>query len=225
MIRKLVLAGAALAVFAGAQTRPRDPFVFRTVVRENTNDASACTAEATCMNRLVAVLLNTQMTALYSTERGSLFLTRNAVPQDGNTTYAHENSGSRLRFNAGAWLHRNVAAQPWEIVQGGGALTSKVVFKGFDLAGDVVTLKWELVSGTTVVRVRETPEYEAVGSNPGLRRGIQISGLGAGQSLRLQLGGSVRPETWTVSGDGTLQGSVLNITGNGTTLVTGSWQP
>jgi hypothetical protein len=231
MIRNLVLAGAAIAVAAVAQTRPRDPFVFRTVLRDNTSDSSPCTADVGCMNRLIAVLLNAQMTALYSTERGTLYVARNAVPQDGNLTYAHENSGSRLRWptaNAGTYLHRNVTAQPWELLQGGTALTSRVAFKGFDLAGDVATLKWEIISGSTVVRVRETPEFEAVGGNPGIRRGIQITGLGAGQSLRLTLSGQVRPETWTVSGDGTLQGTapvVLNITGNGTTLVTGSWQP
>jgi hypothetical protein len=234
MIRNLVLAGAAIAVAAAAQTRPRDPFVFRTVLRENTSTTAACTAENGCMNRLLAVLLNAQMTALYSTERGTLYLARNAVPQDGNLTYVHQDFGSRLQWpssNAGTNLHRNVAAQPWELLQGGTPLTSRVAFKGFDLSGEnqgTVTLKWEIISGSTVVRVRETPEFEAVGGNPGIRRGIQISGLGAGQSLRLSLSGQVRPETWTVAGDATLQGTapvVLNITGNGTSLVTGSWQP
>ena len=85
----LALVGALLAVDASAQiTRPRDPFVFRTVLRDNLNDnvteATVCTAANGCMNRLVAVLLSPQMTALYSTELGTVFVTRNAVPQDRN---------------------------------------------------------------------------------------------------------------------------------------------
>jgi hypothetical protein len=232
MIRKIALMGALVAAVAWGQTRPRDPFVFRTILRDNISETSACTAANGCMNRLVAVLLGTQMTALYSTERGSLFVTRNAVPQDGNLTYEHQNFGSRLRWpssNGGAYLHRNVADQPWTLLQGGSPVTAKVVYKGFNLSGtggNIVTLKHNLVAGATTVSILETPESVTVGANPGLQRTLAVTGLGAGQSLRLHLSGTVRPETWTVSGSGTLEGTdpvILNITSNGTTVVTGSW--
>ena len=180
--------------------------------------------------------LDPQMTALYATELGTLYLTRNAVPQDGNSTYNHVQYGSRLQWpgggNAGTNLHRNVEAQPWQLLQGGSPASSTVAYKGFDLSGEglnTVTLKHNIVAGAAVIEIRETPEYANVGGNPGLQRSIQVTGLAEGQSLRLHLSGAVRPETWTLtSGSGTLSGSepvYLDITADGTTVVTGSWQP
>jgi len=235
MIRYAALAGAVFVASAMGQTRPRDPFVFRTVLKENTSTTQACTAVNGCMNRLIAVLLAPQMTALYATELGTLYLTRNAVPQDGNLSYGHVQFGSRLQWpssNAGTNLHRNVEAQPWTFLQGGNPVASRVVFKGFNLGkgadSNTVVLRHDIIAGTTVVSIQEFPEYVSVGGNPGLQRGIQVSGLGAGQSLRLHLSGSVRPETWTITGGGTLEGTnpvYLNITANGAAVVTGSWQP
>ncbi len=233
----LALVGALLAVDVAAQvTRPRDPFVFRTVLRDNTSDASLCTAANGCMNRLIAVLLSPQMTALYSTAHGTVFVTRNAVPQDGNLTYSHTNSGSRLVWpgggNAGTYLHRNTAAKAWDIMAGGNALTSTVAYKGFTLGtgndSNIVTLRHTIVAGATTVSVAEKPEAVTVDGKPGLQRTIQVTGLGNGQGLRLHVSGPVRPETWTVTGGGTLEGTdpqYLNIPANGTVVLTGSWQP
>jgi|GEM_PF-2095897 len=232
----LALAGSLLAADVFAQVaRPRDPFVFRTVLRDNTSTTSACTAANGCMNRLVAVLLSSQMTALYSTAHGTVFIARNAVPQDGNLTYAHADFGSRLQWptsNAGTYLHRNTAAKAWDVLESGTPVTSTVVYKGFTLGqgadSTIVTLRHDLVVGASAINIAETPEAVTVGSNPGLRRTIQVGGLGAGQSLRLHLSGTVRPETWTVTGAGTLTGTdpvYLNIPANGTVVVTGSWQP
>lgn len=234
MIRKIAICTAAFAIGVWAQTRPRDPFIFRTILRSagTGGDPSVCQPSAECQNRLIAVLLDAQMTALYSTETGSLYLTRNALPQDGNLTYSHTQFGGRLAWQtggtAGVTMHRNDAAQSWELMQAGTAVTSSVVYKGFNLAGTVATLKHNLVAGTTTVAILETPEYAAVGGNPGLRRTIAVSGLGTGQSVRLRLSGSIRPETWTAQSGGTLEGTnpiYLSITGNGTAIVTGSWQP
>lgn len=234
-LTRVTIAGLVLAVAATAQTRPRDPFVFRTVLKENTSTTQACTPANGCMNRLVAVLLAPQMTALYSTLHGTVYLTRNAVPQDGNLTYSHTQFGSRLQWpggaNGGTNLHRNVSDAPWTFLQGGTPATTTVVYKGFNLGGtdgNTVTLKHDIVSGASVISVHETPEYVSVGGNPGLRRSIQVSGLAAGQSVRLHLSGQVRPETWSITGDGTLDGTdpvYLNITGNGQAVITGSWQP
>lgn len=235
----LAVAGSLLAVDAMAQTRPRDPFVFRTVLRDVTNDnvteSTVCTAANGCMNRLIAVLLSPQMTALYSTAHGTVFVTRNAVPQDGNLTYSHTNSGARLLWpnsNGGTYLHRNTAEKAWDVIQGGTAVSSSVAYKGFSLGtgndSNQVTLRHNIVAGATTISVAEKPEAVTVGANLGLQRTITVSGLGNGQSLRLHLSGSVRPETWTVSGSGTLEGTnpqYLIIPANGTVVVTGSWQP
>jgi len=234
MIRKVIICTAAFAIGVWAQTRPRDPFIFRTALRSagTGGNALVCQASAECRNRLIAVLLNPQMTALYSTESGSLYLTRNALPQDGNLTYNHLQFGNRLAWqtgsSAGVTMHRNDAAQSWELRQGGSTVASTIVYKGFNLAGNVATLKHNLVAGATTVSILETPEYAAVGGKPGLRRTIAVSGLESGQSVRVRLSGSVSPETWTAESGGTLEGSnpiYLNISSNGTAIVTGSWQP
>lgn len=231
----LAVVATLVAADAFAQSRPRDPFVFRTVLRDNTSATNPCTAANGCMNRLVAVLLSPQMTALYSTVHGTVFVTRNAVPQDGNLSYSHTDYGSRLMWpnsNGGTYLHRNTAEKAWDLIQGGSPVTSTVVYKGFSLGAGAdsnqVTLRHNIVAGATTVSIAEKPEAVSVGGNPGLQRTLQVSGLGNGQSLRLHLSGSVRPETWTVSGGGTLEGTnpqYLNIPGNGTVVVTGSWQP
>lgn len=236
----LALVGALLAVDVAAQvTRPRDPFVFRTVLRDvqnnNVTESTVCTPESNCMNRLIAVLLSPQMTALYSTAHGTVFVTRNAVPQDGNLTYSHTNSGARLVWptgnNGGTYLHRNTAPKAWDILEGGNPLTSTVTYKGFSLGTgldtNIVTLRHAIVSGGTSVTVAEKPEAVTVDGKPGLQRTIQVTGLGNGQSLRLHVSGPVRPETWTVTGGGTLEGTspqYLIIPANGTVVLTGSWQ-
>jgi hypothetical protein len=235
LMTALALASGLAAVNTDAQTRPRDQFVFRTVLRDNTSTTSACTAANGCMNRLIAVLLSPQMTALYSTAHGTVYVTRNAVPQDGNLSYTHTDFGSRLMWptsNAGTYLHRNVADKAWDVIEGGNPITSSVVYKGFSLGlgadSNKVTLRHNIVAGTATVNISETPEAVTVGSNPGLQRTIQVTGLGTGQSLRLHLSGQVRPETWTVLGGGTLEGTspvYLNIPANGAVVVTGSWQP
>ena len=236
MMRQLVLAGvalAALSVSVQGQTRPRDPFVFRTAVRAGDLNGAPlnCAAASECKNRLVAVLLNAQMTALYSTESGTLYLTRNGLPQNGNDTYSHTQYGQRLQWpasGAGTTLHRSTVTQGWELMQGGSPVASTIVYKGFNLAGNIVSLKWRLVAGATAVDITEMPEYASVGGSPGLTRTVVVNGLGSGQSLRLNLSGQVRPETWTVQSGGTLEGTspvYLNIAGNGTAIVTGSWTP
>lgn len=234
MIRKIAFCTAVLAIGVWAQTRPRDPFIFRAILRSaGTNgDPSVCQPSAECQNRLIAVLLDAQMTALYSTETGSLYLTRNALPQDGNLTYSHTQFGSRLAWQtggtAGVTMHRNDAAKTWELMQAGAAVSSSVVYKGFNLTGNVAQLKHQLVAGASSIAILETPEYISVDGKPGLRRTIAVSGLGSGQSVRLLLSGSVKPETWTAQSGGTLEGTTplyLSITANGTAIVTGSWQP
>lgn len=234
MIRKVAFCTAVLAIGVWAQTRPRDPFIFRTILRSagTGGDALNCQSSAECRNRLLALLLDAQMTALYSTESGSLYLTRNGLPQDGNLTYGHTQFGNRLAWqtgaSAGVTMHRNDAAKPWELREAGSTVASTVVYKGFNLTGNVAQLKHHLVAGATTVVIQETPEYAAVDGKPGLRRTIEVSGLGSGQSVRVLLSGSVKPETWTAQSGGTLEGTnpiYLSIPANGTAIVTGSWQP
>lgn len=210
----------AFATMTVAQTRPRTPFVFRTAINEN--NASRPNASK---NRLVAVLLNTGFTALYSTQDGGLYMTRTGTASDINRTYSQVAFGQVLAFSGGAVLHRNTSTQMWELLNNGTAATSKNVYKGFTLSGNNVALRYAITAGASTVNISETPEYVAGGSG-GIRRTIVVSGLEASQSVRLRLNGGVATETWTAQSGGTISGTnpmYLTVTANGTVTITGSW--
>jgi hypothetical protein len=217
MAGTLVLASAT-AVFA--QTRPRDPWVYRTAL--NVDGASRPNGSK---NRLVAVLLNTNFTAFYSTENGGLYMTRSGTARDINDTYSQVVFGQVQTFTGGAVLHKNTAAALWEFLDNGSPATSKTVFRGYNLKGNVVTLRYTLKAGANTVEIAETPEFVSGGSG-GIRRAIAVSGLGTGQSVRLRLNGGVATESWTAQSGGTVSGTnpmYLTIAANGTATVTGTW--
>jgi hypothetical protein len=211
----------ALAATAFSQTRPRDAWVYRTAL--NLDNASR---PNNTKNRLVAVLLNANFTAFYSTENGGLFLTRSGTARDINDTYSQVAFGQVQTFSGGAVLHRNNAASLWEFLDGGAAATSKTVFRGYTLKGTAsVTFRYSILAGTSTVEVAETPEYVAGGSG-GIKRTIADSGLATGQSVRLKLNGGVATETWTAASGGTVSGTnpmYLTISANGTATVNGTW--
>lgn len=221
----------ALAVGAFAQTRPRDPFIFRTAINFD-NSVNSSARPGTQKNRLVALLLSSGFTALYSTQTGEgcgLYQVRTGTASDGNSTYNHVTYGSILVFSGGSVLHRNTTAQMWEFLDNGTVATSKTVYKGFtytNAAGTTAALRYDVIAGNTTVRISEAPEYVA-GGNGGLRRTITVSGLGAGQSVRTRLTGTTATgESWTAGSGGTISGTnpqYFNINANGTAIVTGSW--
>ena len=223
MEMKGLLAGImvfVLAATAFSQTRPRDPFVYRTAL--NLDNASR---PNNSKNRLVAVLLNANFTAFYSTENGGLFLTRSGTAKDINDTYTQVAFGQVQTFTGGAVLHRNNAATLWEFLDNGSPATSKTVFRGYTLKASKVTMRYSILAGANTVEIAETPEYVAGGTG-GMSRAIAVSGLGTGQSVRLKLNGGVATETWTAASGGTVSGTspmYLTISANGTATVTGSW--
>jgi hypothetical protein len=221
----------ASAVAAFAQTRPRDPFIFRTAINfDNSTNSSARPGNQ--KNRLVALLLSSGFTALYSTETGQgcgLYQVRTGTAQDGNSTYGHLAYGSVLIFNGGSVLHRNTTAQMWEVLNNGTATTSQTVYRGFtytNAAQTTAALRYDIIAGGATIKISEEPEYVS-GGNGGLRRTITVSGLGTGQSVRTRLTGTTATgESWAAGSGGTISGSnpqYFNIAANGTAVVTGSW--
>lgn len=207
----------ALATGVFGQTRPREPWVFRTAIKEATFPSEQG-------DRLVAVLLASGFTALYSTVKGGLYMTRTGTAQDGNATYGHRQDGSVLAFSGGAVLHRNnPAGGLWELMNGGSAVNSQNVYKGYTLTGNSVTLRYEVIAGSATVKISETPEY----AGGGIRRTIKVEGLPTGQSIRLRLSGQVSGnEAWAVQSGGTLSGNnpqYLSISADGTAVLTGNW--
>ena len=220
----IVVAGMVGCLFA--QTRPRDPFIFRTAIAENGNPPS------NQKNRLVGLLLNANFTAFYSTQTGEgtgLYMARSGTANDGNVTYSHTQFGQCITFTGGTVFHRNTTATLWEILNNGTPATSQAVYKGFthtNAAGTTAALRYDVTAGATTVSISESPEYVA-GGNGGLRRTMVVTGLGANQSLRVRLTGTTAVgETWTANSGGTLTGTnpqYFTIAANGTAVVTGNW--
>jgi hypothetical protein len=220
---KIRIAGTmalALATAVFAQTRPRDPWVYRTAL--NVDNASRPNGSK---NRLVAVLLNANFTAFYSTQNGGLYMTRTGTAKDINDTYSQVTFGQCQTFSGGAVLHKNDAANLWELQENGSPVSSRTVFRGYTLKGNTVTFRYAVIAGTTTVEIAESPEYAAGGSGT-LKRTITVSGLGSGQSVRLRLSGGVATETWTAQSGGTISGTnpmYLTVSANGTATLTGTW--
>ncbi|MBW8887316.1 MAG: hypothetical protein JF616_06090 [Fibrobacteres bacterium] len=210
----------ALAATAFSQTRPRDPWVYRTAL--NLDNASRPSGNK---NRLVAVLLNANFTAFYSTENGGLFMTRTGTAKDNNSAYTQTTYGQVQTFSGGAILHQNKAAALWDFQDNGATATSRTVFRGYTLKGNAVTFRYSILASANTVEIAETPEYVAGGSG-GIRRAIAVSGLGTGQSVRLKLNGGVATETWTAQSGGAISGTnpmYLTISANGTATLNGTW--
>jgi hypothetical protein len=214
----LMLMVAAVAAFS--QTRPRTAWVYRTAL--NIENASRPNANK---NRLVAVLLSSNFTAFYSTETGSLYMTRSGTARDINDTYSQTAFGQCQTFSGGSVLHQNKASNLWDLLDNGNPTTSRTVFRGYTLKGNTVTLRYAIIAGSKTIDIAETPEL-ASGGGSGLQRSIKVSGLGTGQSVRLRLDGQVASETWTAQSGGTISGNgpkYLTITANGTATLTGTW--
>lgn len=203
------------------QTRPRNPFVFRTAIWEGSNP----TVQG---DRLVAVLLNANFTALYSTVKGGLYMTRTGTAQDGNVTYNHVHDGSVLKFSGGAVLHRNDPTNSvWDLQNGTTAVASQTVYRGFTLSGgttpNMVAIRYAIIAGANSIQISETPEYVSGGSG-GIRRSFTISGIPSGHSIRLRLSGQVSgTETWTAQSGGTVAGGFFTVTTNGNAVLNGTW--
>jgi hypothetical protein len=210
----------ALATGVFGQTRPREPWVFRAAIKESTFPSQQG-------DRLVAVLLASGFTALYSTVKGGLYMTRSGTAQDGNVTYGHRQDGNVLGFTGGEVLHRNYPSGGlWELMNAGTPVSSQNVFKGYTLTDNAVTMRYVVTGGTATVKISETPEFVA-GGNGGIRRTLKVEGLPSGQTLRLRLSGQVGgTESWAAQSGGTLSGSnpqYLTISADGTAVLTGTW--
>ncbi len=217
----VVLGIFSLGGAAFAQNRPRDPFVFRAAIWQGNNPSVQG-------DRVVAVLLNSNFTALYSTVKGGLYMTRTGQAQDGNNTYAHQHDGSVLKFTGGNVLHRNYPSESvWELMDGNNAVSSQTQYLGYTLSGgntpNMVAIRYKIVAGDNSINISETPEYISGGSG-GIKRMFTVDGIPDGQSIRLSISGQVSGnETWTAESGGTVSGEYFTINTNGDAVLNGSW--
>ncbi len=145
----------------------------------------------------------------------------------------------RFRFTSTNGKIRNIRVQgnyrAWRAAQGGADVSVRTEWRGHSLIDRTagVKLKYDLVlHGEQRVSIHEQPEVVTdAGNIPMLRREFTVSGLPAGTMVSLKLNraaGVASSESWQVSGSGALRSAgsdqYLDITSNGTCIVTGTWQ-
>ncbi len=180
------------AVSAGVSyARPRDPWVFT----GSLDDRSRILFVA--LHHDLWVAYDTELGALYKGWRGALLPASNdpnafspwPASIDGITYFSQENEVF------------------WRIIRNGEVSTPEVHFRGYRLAGDRLTLRYELVSeyGHRIV-VEESPEVvHTTDERPGLQREFFVDQLPPGVQVALDVEMTQLRERTDVQTDGTLQ--------------------
>jgi len=148
---------------------------------------------------------------------------------------------ARLRFTSQGGQFANITLegeyQGWTAANAQGAVSVTPNWRGYRTLNrdEAVTLRYELrLAGGASVAIEETPEaLPQISGPPRLERKFAATGIPAGTTVSLRLGGdpawSTYTESWTRSGAGALRttGGVtyLDLTADGTATVTASWTP
>ena len=152
--------------------RPRDPFVFRSVLDERP--------------RIVTAALHENLWVAYDARYASLYKAwMGGVSFDGAVyTTAH---GPQPTSMAGATFMKDDHVETrWSLTDNGSSSVPEVVYKGHRVTKtNRVTFTYHLINeGGEVIVVEETPEYIA---GPGLVRNFTTSGVPDGTSVGLQI--------------------------------------
>ncbi len=148
---------------------------------------------------------------------------------------------AKLRFSSQGGQFANITLEGeyegWTAADAQGAVAATPNWLGYRTLNrdEAVTLRYQLrLAGGAVVTVEETPEaLPQISGPPRLERKFAVSGIPAGTTVSLRLGGdpawSSYTESWSVSGTGALRTSAgityLDLTADGAATVTASWTP
>ncbi len=183
--------GINAATTGSSYARPRDPWVFT----GSLDDRSRILFVA--LHHDLWVAYDTELGALYKGWRGAL-LPASPDPNafspwpasiDGITYFAKENKTN------------------WRIIRNGEVSTPEIHFRGYRMAGDRLTLRYELVSdyGHHII-VEESPEVvHTDDERPGLQREFFVDQLPAGVQVALDVEMTQLKERTDVQTDGLLQ--------------------
>jgi hypothetical protein len=148
------------------------------------------------------------------------------------TEPAHVNTTTY--YTTGKWPRQPISPtwggtyKSWSVRDAGGQdVNATVRFRGYRVSSlNVITLQFGLVlpNNGGEIAVTESPEYSSEPSGHRLVRTFTFANVPAGHTVRLEKMGGANPAAWTVtSGAATVQGAAFVQTGNGQTVVTGSF--
>jgi hypothetical protein len=184
--------------------RPRDPWVFRGSLEGRPG--------------LVFLALHTHMTVAYDTAGCSLFLAwKGGAETETGPMPAAPGSvdwGPEYRA-AGPVYHKRINPSPWTLRGPQGNVPVTVRLAAAEPAGEQARLEYVLTVGAggaakplkagkaggkgkaaQAIKVVETPEFDDHYGDNALFRTFEVTGIPAGMSLRLELGGRGMTETW-----------------------------
>jgi cytochrome c len=152
--------------------RPRDPFVFRSVLDKQARMVTAA------LHENLYVAYDAQACQLYKAWKGGVIFdgavyTTNHGPQPTSKGYAYYERPETKLF--------------WYAVKDGQEIGLTPQFKGYSTKDNQVTFRYEL-KGTEVlnISIEETPEYESKGNKTGLKRTFRTSNLPSGVEIKIK---------------------------------------
>ncbi len=162
------LLSALILAPTAAPERPRDIWVFRSVLDRNA--------------RMITVALSDQLWVAYDTNTCSLYKAWTGGVKFDGAVYTTVHGPQPTSVGSPYLLQDN--KRTWSL--GGADLTPR--YMGYRFTHDQVRIHWRFNSTTNQqIDVYETPEYIPAGDKIGLERSFEVSGLKSGESLILNV--------------------------------------
>jgi cytochrome c len=152
--------------------RPRDPWVFRSVLDNKP--------------RMITAALHDNMYVAYSAQTCQLYKAwKGGVTFDGAVYTTHH--GPQPSSKGYAYFFQPSQQDFWYLVKDGGQSPAVPAFKGYSQKGNKVTFHFQLTDklGNSVM-IDETPEYESKDDQPGLIRTFQVVDATPGTQVKIK---------------------------------------
>ena len=173
-----------------APDRPRDPWVYRSVLDERP--------------RMITMALHQNLWGAYDTQKCGLYKAwQGGVDFDG-AVYTTKHGPQPTSYGT-VYLMDSLAALPWSSVVNGAAQLVEPQYQGHYFHEGQVSLKYQFDLFDNTVLVEETPEHFQRDGLVGLSRTFEVSGLPEGQQLQLRVVLNSLPDEFSYSTNGSFE--------------------
>ncbi|MDN5204659.1 DUF1080 domain-containing protein [Fulvivirgaceae bacterium BMA10] len=169
--------------------RPRDPWVFRSVL-----DKQA---------RMVTAALDNELWVAYNTQSANLYKAWKGGVNFNGAVYTTVH-GPQPTSKGYAYINDSGEATNWRVINAGNETIPKIHYKGHSLSNSGVSFKYDLeVEPGKVISIEESPEFlKSQGGKPGLSRSFKTSNVPDGYQVALKttLSSLMQPNDYTTTG-------------------------
>ena len=170
--------------------RPRDPWVYRSVLDERP--------------RMISIALHENLWSAYDTQVCGLYKAWNGGVDFDGAVYTTKHGPQPTTVGAD-YIVDPLNGAVWSLITNGSSQEVKPDYKGHRFQQGQVTLQYQIDLGDQLVSVKETPEYLPGERFPGLSRSFQVEGLTEGQLLGLKIILSNLPDEFSYATTGDFQ--------------------